>query len=47
MCAFTRGGEVLVAVPTVPGASYTPPEGFVDVLDAAVGVRLLERPAAL
>ena len=44
LCAFTRGGDVLVAVPTRPGARFEPPAGYRDVLDGAgLGVTLLER----
>jgi maltooligosyltrehalose synthase len=45
ICAFVRGGAVLVAVPIAPGASYTAPGGFVDVLDADLGIWLLEAAA--
>jgi (1->4)-alpha-D-glucan 1-alpha-D-glucosylmutase len=43
VCAFTRGGEVLVAVPVRPGARFEPPEGWRKVLGADLGVWLLER----
>jgi (1->4)-alpha-D-glucan 1-alpha-D-glucosylmutase len=43
VCAFTRGGEVLVAVPVRPGAGFEPPEGWRKVLGADLGVWLLER----
>jgi (1->4)-alpha-D-glucan 1-alpha-D-glucosylmutase len=44
VCAFTRGGDVLVAVALRPGATFEPPAGFTDVLDGAdLGVWLLER----
>lgn len=44
VCAFTRGSEVLVAVPIRPRAAYEPPPGFRDVLGGAdLGVWLLER----
>jgi (1->4)-alpha-D-glucan 1-alpha-D-glucosylmutase len=44
VCAFVRGGAVLVAVPLRPGASFEPPSGFTDVLEGAdLGVWLLER----
>ena len=44
VCAFTRGGDVLVAVPIRPGASFQPPAGFDDVLEGAnLGLWLLER----
>ena len=43
ICAFTRGGRVLVAVPLRPEAVFTSPEGFRDVLGTELGVRLLER----
>jgi (1->4)-alpha-D-glucan 1-alpha-D-glucosylmutase len=44
VCAFVRGGAVLVAVPLRPGASFEPPPGLTDVLDGAdLGVWLLER----
>ena len=33
VCAFTRGGEVLVAVPLRPGARFDPPAGWTPVLD--------------
>jgi (1->4)-alpha-D-glucan 1-alpha-D-glucosylmutase len=44
VCAFTRAGEILVAVPLRPGARFTAPAGYRDVLDAAgLGVFLLAR----
>jgi (1->4)-alpha-D-glucan 1-alpha-D-glucosylmutase len=43
VCAFTRGGEVLVAVPLRPGARFEPPDGWQDALGADLGVWLLER----
>ena len=43
VCAFLRGGEVLVAVPIRERARFEPPRGFVDVLDADLDVRLLVR----
>ena len=44
VCAFTRGGDVLVAVPLRPGARFDPPDGWSDVLGtAALGVWLLRR----
>jgi (1->4)-alpha-D-glucan 1-alpha-D-glucosylmutase len=44
VCAFVRGGAVLVAVPLRPGASFEPPSGFTDVFEGAdLGVWLLER----
>jgi (1->4)-alpha-D-glucan 1-alpha-D-glucosylmutase len=44
LCAFTRGSDVLVAVPTRPGARFEPPAGYREVLDGAgLGVTLLER----
>ena len=43
VCAFTRAGDVLVAVPLRPGAELEPPPGFRDVLDPRLGVRLCER----
>ncbi len=43
LCAFTRGDDVLVAVPTRPGASFAPPRGYRSVLDASLGVWLYER----
>jgi (1->4)-alpha-D-glucan 1-alpha-D-glucosylmutase len=45
VCAFTRGGEVLVAVPLRPGASFEPPRGYTDALAADLGVWLFERQA--
>jgi (1->4)-alpha-D-glucan 1-alpha-D-glucosylmutase len=41
--AFTRGGEVLVAVPLRPGASFDPPAGWRDVLGRALPAWLYER----
>jgi (1->4)-alpha-D-glucan 1-alpha-D-glucosylmutase len=44
ICAFTRGGEVLVAVPIEPDARFEPPAGYRDALDGVeLGVWLLER----
>ena len=44
VCAFTRGDEVLVAVPIRPGATFTAPDGFANVLEGAdLGVWLCER----
>jgi (1->4)-alpha-D-glucan 1-alpha-D-glucosylmutase len=44
LCAFTRGGQILVAVPVRPGAAFTPPAGYRDALEGAdLGVWLLER----
>jgi (1->4)-alpha-D-glucan 1-alpha-D-glucosylmutase len=43
VCAFTRGGEVLVAVPLRPGAGFEPPAGYTDALGAELRVWLLER----
>jgi (1->4)-alpha-D-glucan 1-alpha-D-glucosylmutase len=43
LCAFTRGDEVLVAVPTHPGATFEPPAGYRSALDATLGVWLCER----
>jgi (1->4)-alpha-D-glucan 1-alpha-D-glucosylmutase len=44
VCAFTRGGVILVAVPIAPGARFDEPSGYRDVLDGAqLGVWLLER----
>jgi (1->4)-alpha-D-glucan 1-alpha-D-glucosylmutase len=43
ICAFMRGGTILVAVPITPAARFTPPEGFVDLLGADLGIWLLER----
>jgi (1->4)-alpha-D-glucan 1-alpha-D-glucosylmutase len=46
VCAFLRGGEVLVAVATRPRATFDPPGGFDDVLGGgAHGLWLLERAA--
>jgi (1->4)-alpha-D-glucan 1-alpha-D-glucosylmutase len=43
VCAFTRGGDLLVAVPLRPAASFEPPPGYSDVIEGAdLGVRLLE-----
>ena len=35
ICAFTRGEDVLVAVPMRPGASFEPPAGWTDALGGA------------
>ena len=44
VCAFARGGDVVVAVPIRAGANFEPPTGFEDVLDGAnLGIWLLER----
>jgi (1->4)-alpha-D-glucan 1-alpha-D-glucosylmutase len=44
VCAFLRGGEVLVAVATRERARFEPPLGFVDYLGADLpGLRLLVR----
>jgi (1->4)-alpha-D-glucan 1-alpha-D-glucosylmutase len=43
VCAFARGGAVVVAVPLRPGATFEPPSGYRDVLGAELGIRLLER----
>ena len=43
VCAFERGGEVVVAVPLRAGAAYAPPEGFTDVLGPGLDVWLFER----
>jgi (1->4)-alpha-D-glucan 1-alpha-D-glucosylmutase len=43
VCAFTRGGEVLVAVELRPEARFEPPAGFRDVLGPELGVWLYER----
>jgi len=43
VCAFVRGGIVLVAAAIAPDADYTPPEGYVEVLGAGPGIWLLER----
>ena len=43
VCAFVRGGKVLVAVPLRERAVFRPPAGFDDVLGADLGVRLLRR----
>jgi (1->4)-alpha-D-glucan 1-alpha-D-glucosylmutase len=43
VCAFSRGGEVVVAVPLRPGGTFEPPSGFRDVLGADLGVQVLER----
>jgi (1->4)-alpha-D-glucan 1-alpha-D-glucosylmutase len=43
VCAFVRGGEVLVAVPLRPGARFEPPAGWRDALGADLPVALLER----
>ena len=42
VCAFTRGGEVLVAVPLRPDATFEAPPGYEDALGADLGVWLLE-----
>jgi (1->4)-alpha-D-glucan 1-alpha-D-glucosylmutase len=41
--AYTRGGEVLVAVALRPEAGFRIPEGWRDVLDSHPGVHLAER----
>ena len=41
VCAFVRGGEVLVAVPVGEHAQFEAPRGFADVLDSGLRVRLL------
>jgi len=41
VCAFLRGGEVLVAVPVREHAQFEAPRGFADVLDSGLRVRLL------
>jgi hypothetical protein len=44
MCAFMRGGEVLVAVATRERARYEPPPGFADALGIELpGLQLLVR----
>jgi (1->4)-alpha-D-glucan 1-alpha-D-glucosylmutase len=44
VCAFTRGGAVLVAVPLRARATYAPPDGWEDVLGGAdLPVTLRER----
>ena len=43
VCAFTRGGEVLVAVELRPEARFEPPVGFRDALGPELGVWLYER----
>jgi (1->4)-alpha-D-glucan 1-alpha-D-glucosylmutase len=44
VCAFRRGGDILVAVPTREHATYQPPSGFTDVFEGnRLGVWLLER----
>jgi hypothetical protein len=35
VCAFTRGGELVVAVPLRPDARFEPPPGARDVLGGA------------
>jgi hypothetical protein len=40
VCAFVRGGEVLVAVPVRDVAPPDPGSGWRDVLDAQLGVAL-------
>ncbi len=43
ICAFSRNGEVIVAVAVRPEAAFVAPAGFRDVLDGAgLGVSLLE-----
>src|SRR5581483_10333613 len=37
VCAFTRGGELLVAVPVRPGGRFEAPSGWRDVLGADLG----------
>jgi (1->4)-alpha-D-glucan 1-alpha-D-glucosylmutase len=47
VCAYSRGGDVIVAVPLRAGATFDAPTGFVDALAGAVpGVHLLERRSA-
>ena len=46
VCAFVRGGEVLVVVPVRNAALPPPPSGWHDVLGADLGVGLYERPNA-
>jgi (1->4)-alpha-D-glucan 1-alpha-D-glucosylmutase len=47
ICAFTRGDDVLVAVPTQPGARFEPPSGYDEVLGGAeLGVTLSVRRRA-
>ncbi|HEY2310881.1 MAG TPA: hypothetical protein VGH46_07190, partial [Gaiellaceae bacterium] len=43
VCAYLRGGEILVAVPLRPGARVHVPDGFADVLGLDLGGRLLRR----
>ena len=44
VCAFSRGGDVVVAVPLRADASFEAPPGFRDVLGVELGgIRLLER----
>jgi (1->4)-alpha-D-glucan 1-alpha-D-glucosylmutase len=43
VCAYLRGGEVLVGVPVRDGARFEPPGGFEDVLGDGFGCRLLRR----
>jgi hypothetical protein len=43
VCAFVRGGDVLVAVPLRPDARFDPPDGWSDVLGADLGLWLLSR----
>ena len=43
ICAYLRGGEILVAVPVRPGARVGVPAGFADVLGLDLGGRLLRR----
>jgi (1->4)-alpha-D-glucan 1-alpha-D-glucosylmutase len=40
VCAFLRGGAVLVAVPVREGARFEAPPGFEDVLGDGIGCRL-------
>jgi (1->4)-alpha-D-glucan 1-alpha-D-glucosylmutase len=45
VCAFTRAGGLVVAVPLRPTARYAPPAGGRDLLEGAgLGSRLLEAP---
>jgi (1->4)-alpha-D-glucan 1-alpha-D-glucosylmutase len=43
VCAYLRGGTVLVAVPVREAARFDPPDGFDDVLGEGLGCRLLRR----
>jgi (1->4)-alpha-D-glucan 1-alpha-D-glucosylmutase len=43
VCAFTRGGDVLVAVPLRPDASFDPPAGWRDVIGPGIRAWLYER----